>query len=388
MGLIFATAILIISFLTKIVLENRDKLRLQPMMLRALFIILVLIAGACQIRNEGRAPQPDFDLIPYAKLSAYQFFKGVLADLIPAEGVLPYELRTPLFTDYAHKARFVWMPPGSKSTVDQQGNIIFPEHTILIKNFFYPDDFGNPGAAKDMVETRLLIKRNGAWEAFTYEWNEKGTDAELMQVGNIRPVSWVDETGTKLQIDYVIPNKNQCKSCHNSNGSVEPIGPKARNLNFEIAYPDGSRANQLQKWQLAGYLEQGDFALLFPAMPHWSDPSTGTIEKRAAAYLDVNCGHCHRPEGPANTTGTFLHWEENLLTRRGLFKSPVAAGKGSGGRSYGIVPGKPDESILVYRMESDDPGVMMPELGRVIAHKEGVALIREWIGAMSAAAKN
>jgi hypothetical protein len=47
-----------------------------------------------------------------------------------------------------------------------------------------------------------------------------------------------------------------------------------------------------------------------------------------------------------------------------------------------VVPGKPERSILVYRMDSQDPGVMMPELGRSTTHKEGVALIREWIQQM------
>ncbi len=295
---------------------------------------------------------------------------------------MPYDLATPLFSDYALKARFLWMPPGVQGLVDEHGYIAFPDQTILIKNFYYLADFRDPAAARQMLETRLLVRRNGAWEAFTYEWNDKGTDAELMQVGNIKPVSWISEAGEQLRIDYVIPNKNQCKSCHNTNNKLEPIGPKVRNINFDLAYPDGARMNQLLRWQEVGYLASGDLATTHTAVPRWDDPGSGSLVQRAAAYLDVNCGHCHRPEGPANTTGTFLHWEETLLTRRGVGKSPVAAGKGSGGRSFGIVPGKPDESILVYRMESDDPGIMMPELGRVIPHKEGVALIREWIAGL------
>lgn len=47
-----------------------------------------------------------------------------------------------------------------------------------------------------------------------------------------------------------------------------------------------------------------------------------------------------------------------------------------------IVPGAPDASILLYRMESTDPGIAMPELGRATVHKEGVALVRQWIESM------
>lgn len=63
-------------------------------------------------------------------------------------------------------------------------------------------------------------------------------------------------------------------------------------------------------------------------------------------------------------------------------KSPVSAGRASGNCLYDIVPGKPDSSILVYRISENDPEIRMPELGRSIQHKEAVALIRAWISAM------
>ena len=63
----------------------------------------------------------------------------------------------------------------------------------------------------------------------------------------------------------------------------------------------------------------------------------------------------------------------------GVLKIPVAAGHGSGGRSFDIVPGKPDESILLYRIESDDPGIAMPSVGKSLVPVEAAALIRAWI---------
>lgn len=343
------------------------------------FALLCWTLAGCGKNVAPNAPILDFEQLPYPQLSQYGFFHGKMKLLQPASGVLPYDLATPLFTDYAHKSRFVWMPSGTQAEVDERGYIVFPEHTVLIKNFYYPADFRDSNSKKDMVETRLLIQRNGRWEAFTYEWNSAGTDANLMQVGNIRPVAWISESGEKMQIDYVIPNKNQCKSCHNMNDEVQPIGPKVRNLNFTLAYPDGDTTNQLLRWQQEGYLAAGDYSDSHPSVPVWSDPRSGPLDQRAAAYLDANCGHCHRPEGPANTTGTFYHWEETELSRRGVGKAPVAAGKGSGGRHFGIVPGQPDASILMYRIESTDPGEMMPELGRVVPHREGIALLKEWI---------
>ena len=61
------------------------------------------------------------------------------------------------------------------------------------------------------------------------------------------------------------------------------------------------------------------------------------------------------------------------------YKTPVAAGRGSGKFKYDIVPGHPEESILIYRYESTDPGIMMPELGRTMVHEEGLELIKEWV---------
>ena len=110
----------------------------------------------------------------------------------------------------------------------------------------------------------------------------------------------------------------------------------------------------------------------------WSDESQN-INDRVRSYLDVNCGHCHSPTGNANSTGLYLHLDETRDIHLGIYKKPVATGRGSGGLKYSIVPGKPEESILLHRMISLDPGVMMPESGRALSHQEAVEMVREWI---------
>jgi hypothetical protein len=74
-----------------------------------------------------------------------------------------------------------------------------------------------------------------------------------------------------------------------------------------------------------------------------------------------------------------LEFTEKRSIHLGIKKKPVAAGRGSGNKLYSIAPGSPEESILLYRMQSIDPGIMMPESGRTLTHKEGVKLIEEWI---------
>ena len=93
--------------------------------------------------------------------------------------------------------------------------------------------------------------------------------------------------------------------------------------------------------------------------------------------------HCHNPNGPARSNGLDLTASQRDPAAIGVNKPPVAAGIGSGGRMYDIVPGRPDDSILAYRIASTHPGVMMPELGKRLVHEEGVALTGEWIAAMA-----
>ncbi len=343
------------------------------------FATLLAFVFHCH-RPAATAVHFEAERIPYPRLSDYAFFAGVLKKLQPNARVLPYEPITPLFTDYAHKARFVWMPEGVQATVDKEGFIQFPDHSVLIKNFYYPADFQLPEANWDMVETRLLVKRGGKWEAFTYVWNDQDTDAELNVVGDFKGVSWTDEQGRARAVDYAVPNKNQCKSCHNRDKELLPIGPRVRYLNKALTYPDGATANQLERWQQAGMLAPGDWAAQFAPVADWDKPQVGDTEQRALAYLEANCGHCHSPRGPAHTTGLYLTTDyADSPTQLGFCKSPVAAGKGSGGRLFSILPGQPDSSILVFRMESNDPGIMMPEIGRAVAHEEGIALVRAWI---------
>ena len=347
-------------------------------------VVVGLGTNACR-KNPAQVSRPvQFDpaAAPYPKLSDYAFFKGELNALQPNDRVLPYDLITPLFTDYAHKSRFVWMPEGVSATVSAEGDVEFPDQTVLIKNFYYPADFRKPDKKWDIVETRLLVKTEGEWKAYTYVWNEEDSDADFNQVGDIKQVAWMDLKGQARQVDFIIPNKNQCKSCHNRDNTFQPIGPKIRNLNRAMTYSDGQTLNQVEKWQQAGYLAAGDHLAAFPPVADWDDPKSGDLHARALAYLDVNCGHCHNPHGPAHTSGLFLTAGQTNPTMLGINKPPVAAGRGSGNRRFGITPGHPEGSILLYRMVSNDPGEMMPELGRAVAHEEAISLIRDWIAAM------
>lgn len=309
-----------------------------------------------------------------SKLSDYQFFEGNLADLKPQKGVFQYQLNTPLFSDYAEKLRFVYLPEGSTVEYNNKEVFDFPIGSVIIKNFYYPLDFRDASKGRRIMETRLLLHETDGWNALEYVWNDEQTEAFLEVAGDTKTVSYVYADGKKKSHEYSIPNLNQCKGCHNRNEKMTPIGPSARQLNGEL-----NGQNQLLHLAELGILKNLPAISEVPKASVWNDPTTGSLDERARIWLDINCAHCHRPEGPASTSGLNLSIHNQDLASLGFGKSPVAAGRGSGNRQYDIVKGKPDESILYFRLNSTDPGIMMPEVGRRTTHKEGVALIKEWI---------
>lgn len=296
---------------------------------------------------------------------------GLLAGrqgLQPAAGVVTYQLATPLFSDYAEKFRFAYVPPGQRITYRDDGVLDFPLGSVLIKSFGYPADLRRPDEGLRILETRLLIRRASGWVALPYAWNADGSDAVLKRAGTRIDVSWIHLDGTRKSISYAVPNVNQCKGCHSLGGAMTPIGPKARNLDqafLRVANIKGLPATIVR-------------------VPAWNDPASGSVDARARAYLDVNCAHCHNRDGPASNSGLFLGWGERDRVALGIGKRPVAAGGGAGQFAFDIAAGHPESSIMLYRLASTEPGTAMPELGRATAHDEAIALLSDWIKAMPA----
>lgn len=352
-------------------------------MRRGLGALLGLAALALSGAAEAPAPVR-LDMVlaetPAPHLSDYGLFQDAAART-PSPGVTPYDLTTPLFSDYAAKHRFVFTPPGKSAAYRPDGPLDFPVGTVLVKTFAFAPDMRQPAVDERYVETRLLIRKAAGWTALAYVWNADQTEAVLKRTGARLEVSFIDPSGEAQAISYLVPNQNQCKTCHSADGELIPIGPKARNLNRDLDYGERTQ-NQLAAWRRLGHLTGGPEPGQAPHTAAWDDAAEG-LEPRARAYLDANCAHCHNPAGMASTSGLFLSLEETRPAHLGINKAPVAAGRGSGGLSVSIDPGRPDRSILVYRMESTDPGVMMPELGRALPHKEGLALVADYIESLA-----
>lgn len=344
---------------------------------------IVTILGAIIVINLSLIPGKQKLLFEKKqKLSEYNFFIGRLADLVPSKGVIPYDINMALFSNYAEKLRFIKLPDGQQADFTSEGVLDLPKGTVIIKNFYYENDFRKPGKGRRILETRLLVNEVDGWTAYPYVWNDEQTESFYDVAGDIKKVYYTNRDGKSIAIDYIIPNKNQCKGCHVRDNKMLPIGPTAMQLNKDYAYGNGKQ-NQLIYWQQQGLLHKLPPINTVEKLPAIDDRSQ-SIDSRARAYLDVNCGTCHHPQGPANTSGLFLHYDQDASVELGIMKSPVAAGRGAGKNAFDIVPGKPHKSILSFRMQTNDPGIAMPELGREQIHKEGVKLIKEWIKQMEA----
>jgi uncharacterized repeat protein (TIGR03806 family) len=389
--------------------------------IRARWIFTGLIAGGAAAGGSTRSPwlvlcaamtvaacHPSSELP--TRLSDWHQLSVHSGRLVLAKGVVPFDLNTPLFSDYAHKLRTIWLPRGMHA--ERVGNEVrFPVGTVFTKTFFYPTDAqGRMLKQLDMhtrtlhtdgeesldlshvklIETRLLIHRPEGWLTLAYQWNEAQTRAVLRRTGALVPLELHDAVSQEVISDtYLIPNQLQCGNCHNRNfrsGQSEPLGPRIDHLDRDYDYASG-RENQLLHLTRIGYLTGLDAAPYRPDAD-WEQPSA-RLEDRARAYLDVNCGHCHNPGGAAANTTLFLDAAADPSSLHyGICKRPIAAGRATGGRLMDIVAGEPDHSIMLFRIASTEPGVMMPEIGRGIAHAEGIALIRSWIASLSQQCSN
>ena len=263
---------------------------------------------------------------PAEFISAYHFFKDPKRQM-PNDRVIPYDLNTPHFADYANLHRFIWLPAGESIIYHAPDTLEFPISAVVIITIGYFNDIRNPSKGERLIETRLFIHKEEGWTGLQYIWNKDTTDAHLSLVGGRMEVSWLHYDGMKRTHTLLVPNKNQCKQCHEIDGAMAPLGPiKARYINRDFSYRTGT-ANQLSHWTKIGYLTGAPKNLDdVTRIPVWNDPNTGTIEERARAYLDMNCSSCHRPKGLAYTSGLDLTYDQKTPVRYGVFKAPVAAG--------------------------------------------------------------
>lgn len=350
-----------------------------------LYFLLIAILNSCS-SSDNYTPilEPEeispvvfnLDNMPYNNLSEYNFFDGDLKELNPVYGVLPYDLNSTLFSDYANKKRFVWMPNNVKANyINDHTTLSFPVGTVLIKNFYYENV--QPNNNTKIIETRLMYKKENGWDFANYLWNDEQTEASYTNQGHPINIEWIKEGETK-SITYRVPSRGECFTCHNKFDVPGPIGPKPQNLNKNYQYIDGS-TNQLSKWANFGYLES-NYPNNIVSTVSYSDTSK-SLELRARSYVDINCAHCHFPQGYCEYRPIrFEFYLTEDLTNMGVCVEPeIDIGNGL---TNIISPNNYIRSALHFRINSTEEAYRMPFIGRTIVHDEGVQLMKEWINSL------
>jgi uncharacterized repeat protein (TIGR03806 family) len=327
-------------------------------------------------------------LVVPSKLSGLGLFQAVpIVDggLQFAADLIPYELSTALFSDYAVKTRTLRIPEGAAKWSDHEV-LDFPVGTVITKTFAYPADFRSPTQNIRVLETRLLVRQPTGWEAFPFVWDTAQQEATFAPGGRVLNVTFLDADGGTVDTPYLVPSKNQCQECHHLVGQpgqqvIHPIGPKARYLNFETTV-GGVAQNQLERLAALGKLTGLPPAAQRPRAIRAFVSADGTLEERARTFLDINCAHCHRPESTAGITSRlFLDIATTDRFHLGECKRPGSAGNDVGG-TFDILPGDHTGSILWFRFQTTESGKMMPAIGRALRFNAGADLLAEWIDSL------
>lgn len=321
--------------------------RKRLLRLTAIVALCLSVQQSCQKENliSSNDASLEFD-----RLSDYKVFVGNPIDLIPTNGFQFYEISSQLFSDYARKQRLIKLPENTKLKALNDGLLEFPEGTIIVKTFFYYNDERDHSLGKKLMETRVLLRKEGKWIAGTYYWNDDQTDAYLTNVGFEKPVNWIDERGNANILSYHIPSNLECRACHSADKEVQPIGPKVRNLNFTVNR-NGNETNQLAFLNAIGLLSPV-YHEIFGSIPNYTNVQV-SLEQRARAYLDINCAHCHGGQGSAQNIRYRFEYETDFHSTK------IKEGKRS----------------IHHMLEKG----YMPKIGTSVVDKEGIELIEQYL---------
>jgi uncharacterized repeat protein (TIGR03806 family) len=358
----------------------------------------ILIAAALSITHAARA-EPKTVPAPYGltarnapnaylhmpHLASGQFppllsQTGAFTDtrnLVPSEGLIPYDLVVAFWSDGAAKERWIAVP-GGQIKFAPTGEWSFPKGTVFVKTFFLPTDERNTSINR-RLETRLLVcdSAGGVYGA-DYKWRSDDSDADLLPSSLTEAIPIKTATGQIRQQTWYYPSRKDCLECHNTRaGGV--LGVKTRQMNRPFTYPSGVTDNELRTWNHIGLFTPGfkDADVeRFPRLASTDDASRSLVD-RARSYLDANCAQCHRPGG---TVAYFDARYDTPLEKQELIDGPVLIDQGID-RPRIISPHDIWRSIVVMRMNTVGD-IKMPPLARETIDQRGVKLLRDWITSM------
>ncbi len=301
------------------------------------------------------------------------------AHMVPAPGLIPYDLIVPFWSDGAVKTRYIAVPKGERIGFSPSGEWTFPAGVVFVKTFELPTDSAHPQVTR-RLETRLLVRDSaGGVYGVVYKWRPDNSDADLLPGASLtEPIQVVARDGAVHQQTWYYPSRENCLTCHNAH-TPGVLGFKTRQLNRPMTYPSGVTDNELRTLNHLQLLQPALTDTELPTLLTLAALSDGSrsIEDRARSYLDANCAHCHRPGG---TVAYFDARYTTPLARQELIEGPILINEGID-RPHVIAPHDIWRSIAYMRADTNGD-IRMPPIARETIDAQGMQLLRDWIQSM------
>ena len=337
---------------------------------------------ALEPRPEVQTCLPDVSEGMPARLSETDCFVD-LKSLEPGPDLIPYDVNSALWTDGAFKPRYMVVPSPKRIAIEEDGSWVFPEGTVLIKVFGFEFNVGDP-LSRRAVETRFMVRSGGGWDYSTYQWNDEGTEGELLDARKTVEYT-IHEGGEAKVVEYLFPEYEDCVTCHGP-AINDVLGPKTAQINRERDY-DGLVENQLVAMEEIDLLDLDADEEIDPKdEPRMANPQKGegSLDERARAYLDANCAHCHRPRGFADSALHGLDFSYRVSLEESGICDLMLYGQWAG--IPRLVPGDTgdpeDASGIMKRFVRNDVQ-RMPSIGTSTIDPFGTELLRDWIAQMN-----
>ena len=301
------------------------------------------------------------------KLSESGLFSDVVKQT-PAPGVHPFAIHSPMWMDGAQGERFIGLPQAKvESSPDK---VTWPKDAVLAKTLTMEMVQGKPATARK-IETQVLHFDGLTWNAYSYRWNDDGTDAELVgPAGDERrlDLAGADFPGGKHRYTYRFHNRAECLRCHNSWNNFT-LGFQPQQLTDETAL-------------LATGLVDKAFFKRSPARLVNPHDTKAPLEARARSWLHANCSACHRENG-GGSVPLMLNAELPLKGLRALDEKPTRGDFGVTDAKV-LRAGHPEKSVLLHRLATTSAG-HMPAIGSHEVDDHALALLGEWVRSLALA---
>ena len=299
---------------------------------------------AAAIKKDFEEALPDFP----RKLSSFGVYTEFPSLTSVTANVHSYTPEWPLWTNGAIKIRHIAVPPGAKIDIDRQDHWSFPEGTTFFKTFAYQGT--SPDSVRP-VETRVIRRGDSDWEYAAYQWNEQGTDANILNGAEPVYVSAISESGE--QFEHAIPSRNNCLACHGRK-STFIIGFEGVQLNYTAS---GDSMNQLDRLTMSKIFSKSPPAAV-------SVKGDTVLERRMRGYIHSNCAGCQNNKDMWDFShdSALASWNVSPKRNRGRLLSP----------------GRPEESAM-YRLLAAG---MMPPVGVQVMDDKIIQDMSTWISSL------